>query len=67
MSKFAERLRELREESGLSTMQLGKATGFSNASISRWENGVHVPNVDILIVFAKYFKVSTDYMCGLED
>lgn len=67
MKIFCERLKELREERGLSTFQLGKEVGFSNASISRWENEDRVPNIEVLVALAKYFNVSTDYLCGLED
>ena len=38
MNKFSERLRELRKENNLSTMQLGKAIGVSDATICHWEN-----------------------------
>ena len=65
--KFQNRLRELREEKGLSQNQLAKLTGFSNASISRWENGVQDIASDYLIVLCKYFGVSADYLLGLED
>lgn len=67
MEIFTKRLKELREEKGLTTLQLGKELGFSNASISRWENGERIPNIKVLVEIAKFFKVSTDYLCGLED
>ena len=64
---FCERLKELREEQSLSYRQLGKNTKISDTSIRRWENGLRTPNIDELIVLAKYFNVSTDYLLGLED
>lgn len=39
MSEFSERLKELRAESGLSAMALGKSIGVSDMAILRWENG----------------------------
>lgn len=36
---FGDRLKELREDAGLSQRQLAKITGVSNAAISRWESG----------------------------
>lgn len=66
MDKFAERLRELREEKGLSITALAKETGFSQVAIGRWENKLRVPNIETLIVFAKYFNVTTDYLLGLD-
>lgn len=65
--KFAERLKELRMETGLSCLDLGKKIGVSNAAISRWENNKADITSDNLIVLAKFFSVSTDYLLGLED
>ena len=66
-NKFANRLKTLREEKGLSQNKLSKATGISQVAISRWERGKQIPNIDTAIIFAKYFGVSTDYLLGLED
>ena len=67
MNKFAERLKELREEQNLSQRILAKETGFSQAAIARWEANLQTPNIDVAIIFAKYFSVTTDYLLGLED
>ena len=67
MNKFAERLKELREEYNLSLKQLANEIGVSDIAISRWENKLRIPNIEYLISLAKYFKVSTDYLLGLED
>lgn len=67
MSKFAEKLKELREEKGLSQRALAKELSFSQAAIARWENDLQTPNIDVAIIVAKFFKVTTDYLLGLED
>lgn len=67
MNKFAERLKERRIEKGLSQRGLAKEVGYSEAAISRWEKGLQIPNVEVAIAFAKYFKVTVDYLVGLED
>ncbi len=67
MKIFAERLKELREEAKLTTRQLGEKLGYSNIAISRWEREERIPNIEALVDIAKFFKVSTDYLCGLED
>lgn len=64
---FKERLKELREDCGLSMRELANKIGVSTNTISRWERGERIPNLDALVVLAKFFKVSTDYLCGLED
>ncbi|MBQ3502727.1 MAG: helix-turn-helix transcriptional regulator [Clostridia bacterium] len=66
MNTFAEKLKELREEKGLSQLALSKELGFSQAAITRWENNIQTPNIDVAIAVATYFNVSTDYLFGLE-
>ncbi len=67
MNNFSERLKELRLESNLSQRDLAKATDLSQSAIVHWENNRRVPNADAVIVLAKFFNVSTDYILGLED
>lgn len=67
MNKFAERLKDLRQQNNLTQRQLAKQTGFSQPAIARWEANLQIPNVDVAITFAKYFNVTTDYLLGLED
>ena len=67
MKIFAERLKELRLEAGLSTQQLAEKLGFTNASISRWERDLCEPSIAAVVAVAKFFDVSTDYLSGLSD
>ncbi len=67
MNSFSERLKELREEKGLSQAQLSKNTGLSQSAIAHWELNQRVPVLDAVIVLAKYFGVTLDYIAGLED
>ena len=67
--KFAERLKELRLEAGLTQKQLSiELKGMiDQSSIARWELGVRIPLLDAAMILAEYFGVSLDYLCGLED
>ena len=38
----------LRKESGLTQEQLGEKLGVTNKTISRWENGNYMPDVEML-------------------
>ncbi len=67
MKIFCERLKDLREEHNLSSSQLGKALGVSASTVDRWEKGLRVPIIDNLYNIALYFKVSADYLIGLEN
>lgn len=61
------KLRELRLELGLTLKALAEQIGTTDKNIWAYENGVAKPPIDILIEYAKYFGVSTDYLLGLED
>ena len=67
MNKFGERLKDLRNEKGISLKYLAKEIGVTDMAISRWENEKRIPNIENLASLAKYFGVSTDYLLGLED
>ncbi len=59
---FGEKLKLLREENLLSQRALSKQIGYSQAAIARWEAGLTIPNIQVLLDFAKFFNVSTDYL-----
>ena len=67
MEIFAKRIAELRKDKGLSQSQLSKKIGKSQAAIAFWEAGERIPGALALITISKYFKVSADYLLGLED
>lgn len=53
-------LKELRKEKGLTQEQLSELLGVSNRSVSRWENGVNMPDFDLVIELVNYFDVSVE-------
>lgn len=61
------RLKELREEKGLSQAQLGKEVDLNWRTISNYELGVREPNIEIIEKLCKYFEVTAGYFLGLED
>lgn len=67
MKEFAERLKDLRLEKGMSQRQLAKLLNISHTSIERWENETRVPNAEAVVMLAKFFSVTTDYLLGLTD
>ena len=66
MKEFAERLKDLRLERELSQRGLAKILKISSTSIHRWEKGTRLPNIE-LVMLAKFFDVSADYLLGLSD
>ncbi|MBQ7912322.1 MAG: helix-turn-helix transcriptional regulator [Clostridia bacterium] len=65
--KFSERLKELRQERGLSQMELAKQTGLSQSAIAKWEKDKTDPTSANLIVLSQFFNESVDYLLGLTD
>ncbi len=63
-TKFGTRLRELREEKGVSMVELARAIGVSDAAVCKWENGVAEPKLSYIIRLAEYFDCSVDYITG---
>ena len=51
----------------MSARELARELGVSNTAIHRWEKGLRYPSLEYLVAIAKYFNVTTDYLCGLED
>lgn len=61
---LSRRLRELREETGLSQALLAEELGVSRGSISYYENGDRTPDVDFLSKAKEYFGVDYEYLLG---
>lgn len=64
---FKEILKELRIEKRIGQVALAKAINVSKGIISLWENGLREPSMSNLIALSLFFKVSIDYLVGLED
>ena len=64
---FAKRLRELRERKELNQKECAEKLGISRGSISFYENGERLPDIETIYNMAKFFSVSADYLIGLSD
>lgn len=61
---FASRLKELREDSGLSQGDLAEKLGVSRGSISNYENCTRIPDITFLCRASDFFRVGTSYLLG---
>ena len=59
-------IKDLRKECGLTQSDLAKQLFISQDTISLWELNKSLPDIKSLIKMAKLFKVSTDYILGLD-
>lgn len=55
--KIGRFLRELRTEQKLTQEQLAERLGVTNRSVSRWETGSNLPDLDLLLELADLYKV----------
>ena len=61
------RFRQLREEHGLSQIELGNRLGVTQQSVFAWEHGKTVPQIQTAIMLSQLYNVSLDYLMGLSD
>lgn len=67
MVDFGNNLKTLRLQNGLTQAQVAQKLGVTKSVISAYETGLRLPSYDILINISKIFRVSTDYLLGLEN
>ena len=58
--QFKEKLYELRKNKNLSQEELAQECNVTRQTVSKWELGETVPDLDKLVVISKYFDISLD-------
>ena len=62
------KLKELRQNRGLTQISVQMKTGVEQALLSKYESGTRVPPTETLIILADYYNVSIDYtLCRTEN
>ena len=59
---LGERILELRKKNGLSQEELAEKLGVSRQSVSKWETGNVMPDIDKAVAMCELFGVTTDYL-----
>ena len=57
-----EKIQTLRKEKQLSQEELAEKLDISRQSVSKWESGLAMPEIDKLIILSEIFEVTTDYL-----
>ena len=57
LKECGKRIQQFRKERGLTQEQLAEQFNISRRSVSRWETGSNLPDLDILIEMADYYGV----------
>lgn len=63
---IGENIRAARKEAGVSQKELAERLQVHQKDISRWENGAHVPTVEMLIKICRELNVSSDEILELK-
>lgn len=56
------RIRELREQSGMTQAELAERASVSRSSVQSWECGATYPSIDNCVLVADVFHISIDYL-----
>ena len=60
MMNLGAKIKSLRKDKNISQEVLAKHLGISAQAVSKWEQGVTLPDVAVIPAIASYFCVSTD-------
>ncbi|MDE7300314.1 MAG: helix-turn-helix domain-containing protein, partial [Lachnospiraceae bacterium] len=61
---FADNIARLRREQGITQEVLADFIGVTKASVSKWETGQSLPDIQTLLLLASYFGVTLDELLG---
>jgi len=60
-------IRRLREEKGITQLELAKAIGISSGAVSMYEINNRIPKKELLEAIADYFNVDINYLFGYTE
>lgn len=64
---LGERLKELREEKGLTQRQFAELFNLNSVTYLHYEKGQREPPLSLLADFARFHDVSVDYLLGVSE
>ncbi len=62
LTKFGENLKELIGERNLTAKQFAVEIGVAPPTVTRYINGIRMPDINNLVLIADYFNCSIDYL-----
>lgn len=65
VSVIADRIKALRESCSWTQSELAKRLGITRSSVNAWEMGLSVPSTQYIAELVNLFKVSADYLLGI--
>ena len=64
---FSYRLKQLRENTGITQDDLAKLLNLTQSTIAYYESGRKMPTLENTILIAKIFNTSLDYLVGISN
>ena len=57
---FAEKLKSIRKQVGMSQELLAEKIGVSRQAVTKWETGAGIPDIENIIAISNLFNISID-------
>ena len=64
---LSDKIKTLRDKNGFTQSELAKRVGLTRSAVNAWEMGGAIPSTEIIIKLAKIFRVTTDYLLGVDN
>jgi len=64
---IADKIKALRESRGITQAELARQLGVTRSGVNAWEMGLSVPSTQYVVDLALFFKVSTDFLLGIDS
>ena len=64
--KIGNQIAKYRKERHITQEQLGETVGVTNRTVSKWEQGISMPSVDLVPRIASALSISLDQLFGME-
>ena len=62
MWNFSKRLKQTREQAGLTQEQLAQKVGVTRQAVSRWEQGITQPDMEMLVALGNALQVDAEFL-----
>ena len=61
---FAENLKKIMDQKGITSAALARKSGFSKGAISQWRNGIYTPSHENMLALAEALQCSIEELTG---
>lgn len=59
---LADKLKKLRKQNNWTQKYIGNKLNINRATISKFETGNQIPNIEVLVRYAELFQIDADYL-----